>query len=81
MALDPLDELRFAVQVLGDAKRTVICPPGIEAELRQAVEAAGAVGWTVRGDSWVPEGTAYVIDEQAIEAETRETLQRWRHPI
>lgn len=80
MALDPLDELRFAFQVLGDAKRTWVCPPSIAAELRAAVNAAGCAGLiTVVPSQFVPDGTMYVIDEQGFDADLRQTLQHMRN--
>lgn len=72
-----LYDLRFAEQIEGDSARVIVCPPGWEHAIRAAIDQLG-----VRRDlhrvtpSPLAVDCFYVIDEQAIEADLRETMQR-----
>lgn len=66
---------KFWEQVDGDAKRTVLCEPDRAAEVRALVEERGYDHITVLASPACPEGRYLVIDEQALEAANRETMQ------
>ena len=71
-----LDEVRFWVQVANDAKRTVICHTSWESDLRWLIELNGWSHITVKPSPWIAVDTWLVVDEQALEAQTRELLNR-----
>lgn len=74
---DVLDEVRFWAQVMGDAKRTVICPPDLESRIKGWVDSRGMDGIiTVRAERYCPENKVIVMDDPAIEATMREWAQR-----
>lgn len=74
---DVLTEVRFWSQVIGDAKRTVLCPPDLESRCKGYVDARGLAGLiTVKASRACPPNQILVIDEQAIEADMREFLAR-----
>lgn len=65
-----MTEIRFWSQVVGDAKRTVVCPPDLESRCAGYVRARGLEHLiTVKASRYVPENRIFVIDEQAIDAE------------
>lgn len=72
-----LDNLRFTAQVLGDARRTLICEPDRVADFQAAIEEQELSGLlTVRGSQACPVGQVVVIDEPALEASFNEVAQR-----
>lgn len=72
---DMLTEVRFWAQVVGDAKRTVMCPPDLESRCMGYVAARGIEGLiTVKASPMVPADRIFVIDEQAIGA-------AWARPV
>jgi hypothetical protein len=74
---DPLTEITFWAQVIGDAERTVYCPPEYESRIKCWVEARGMAGIIkVEASRMVPDGQIIVVDHNAIEASMRETMQR-----
>ncbi|MFE5958909.1 hypothetical protein [Streptomyces rubiginosohelvolus] len=67
--MTPDEMTRFFAQIIGDAKRTVLCEPHRVDEIRGAVDRMGAAGiLTVKASRVCPEGKLLVIDEQAMEA-------------
>lgn len=67
------EEDRFFAQIIGDAKRTVLCEPHRVAEVREAVERLGMAGiLTLKASRVCPAGKLLVIDEQALEASARQ---------
>lgn len=75
--MDILDEIRFHHQIRTDARRTLICEPDRAAAVQAAVEQLNAGDtFTVKASPYCPEGQIVVIDEQAIEASWRQTVQR-----
>lgn len=80
--LSPVEEVLFWAQTLEDSRRTVVCRPELADQVRQLLEAHGVAGmFDVREDRWVPEGQILVMDHNAIDAATRQALQRvGRHP-
>ncbi|MFW3473649.1 hypothetical protein ACN24M_20495 [Streptomyces microflavus] len=75
--MDFWDELRFATQVMNDAKRTLICEPDKADEVRALVEAMGAAGtFEVMTSAACPPGQILVLDEQALTAVQNQALQR-----
>ena len=65
--MDLLSEVRFWQQVIGDAKRTVLCSPEMESRCKGYVDARGLGGLiTVKASRAVPDDRLYVIDEQAV---------------
>lgn len=74
---DWLTDLRFWAQIEGDSKRTIACSPTTAPRIREAIETAGCDHIiTVISSPIVPDGQAYVIDEQAIDAAFQEMLHR-----
>lgn len=64
-----LDEVRFWSQVVGDAKRTIVCPPDLESRVKGYIDARGMSGiLTVVANPYCPPETIMIIDEQAIAA-------------
>lgn len=75
--MDVWDELRFATQVMNDAKRTLICEPGRVEEFRALVEAWDTSAlFEVRSSAACPPGRVLVLDEQALSAAQNQTLQQ-----
>lgn len=74
---DVYTSMAFWAQIEGDAKRTVYCEPHRVDEIRAAVK-EGGYGHilTVRASPACPEGQLLVVDEPALEAYQRESLQR-----
>lgn len=71
--MTPDEMTRFFAQIIGDAKRTVLCEPHRVDEIRGAVDRMGAAGiLTVKASKVCPEGKLLVIDEQALEASARQ---------
>ncbi|MGW5175916.1 hypothetical protein ACWERY_16330 [Streptomyces sp. NPDC004082] len=59
-----------------ESKRTILCEPHHEHQVRAAVDQAGAADTlTVRPSPACPEGKLLVIDENAIEAGLREAAR------
>jgi hypothetical protein len=66
---DVLTEVRFWAQVIGDAKRTVMCSPDLESRCKGYVDARGLSGLiTVKASRYVPENQIFVIDDGAVAA-------------
>jgi hypothetical protein len=85
MALDPLayiqqlmTDVAFAHQVRGDARRTIYAHPDEAPGLRAAVDQLGAEDIITVHASPIPDkGTAYVVDDAALEASQAQAMQRW----
>lgn len=76
MTMDVLDEIRFLMQTRADAQRTLICEPDRVHAVRAAVDQAGAADtFTVMSSPVCPPGRILVLDEQALEASWRQTVQ------
>ncbi|MFD9249528.1 hypothetical protein [Streptomyces bottropensis] len=75
--MDILDEIRFRLQIAADARRTLICEPDQVDAVQAAVDQLDAGGtFTVKASPYCPAGQIVVIDEQALEASWRQTVQR-----
>lgn len=75
--MTPDEEASFSAQIIGDAKRTVLCEPHRVDEIREAVERLGMAGiLTVKASQVCPKGKLLVIDEQAMEASARQAASR-----
>ena len=73
---EPLTELRFWQQVIGDARRTVLCPPEMESRCKGYVDARGLGGViTVKASPVCPDDRLYVMDEQALMASVNRPLR------
>ena len=73
-----LDAIRFHELARQEARRTILCEPHREHQIRAAVDQLGAADvLTVRASPACPEGRLLVVDEGAIEASLRESLQGW----
>lgn len=85
MPLDPLAyihqlmaDMAFAAQVRGDARRTIVAHPDEAPGLRAAVDQLRAEDIITVLASPIPDrGTAYVIDDAALEASQAQSMQRW----
>jgi hypothetical protein len=83
---DPLDAARRVVndvqfwrQVIGDSKRVIYAQPDSVDAIRAAVDALDAGHLLeVRSNPYCPDGQLLIVDEQAVEASFRESMQHWR---
>lgn len=77
-ALDEmLTAIRFLDLVREESKRTILCEPHREHQLRAAVDQEGAAEiLTIRPSKVCPVGKLIVIDENALEAGMREVAQQ-----
>jgi len=72
-----LVDIEFARIWREESKRTIICRPEHATELRWRIDQAGLDDvLKIVEQSFVPEGTIWIIDEQAIEAGTRQALAK-----
>lgn len=80
--MDVLDEIRFHMQLAADSRRTLVCEPDRLASVQAAVDQldAGDV-FTVKASPVCPPGRILVLDEQALEASWRQTIQRAGHDL
>lgn len=82
MSEDPqqtLDAIQSFIIACQESKRTILCEPHREHQVRAAIDQAGAVDiFTVRPSLLCPEGKLLVIDENAIAAQAREWQQGLR---
>jgi hypothetical protein len=74
---DELQRMLDAIHLLGiareESKRTILCEPHREHQVRAAVDRAGAADiLTVRASAACPEAKLLVINEAALEAQTRQ---------
>ncbi len=44
--MSPLEEVKFWLQIIEDAKRTIVCSPEFESRLKCGLEARGLAGLT-----------------------------------
>src|SRR5690348_17024114 len=66
------DEVRFWAQVIGDARRTIVCSPELESRLKMSIAARGLDGiYTVEVSRFVPDNRVIIIDQQAIDSLSR----------
>jgi hypothetical protein len=74
---DDLTEVRFWAQVMGDAKRTVICNPDLESRVKGWIDARGMGGLiTVQATPVCPIDRTYIVDDAALQAAYNEVMQR-----
>lgn len=75
--MTPAEEARFFAQIIGDARRTVLCEPYRVDEIQNAVDHMGMARiLTVKASRACPVGKLLVIDEQALEATSRQAASR-----
>ena len=82
---DELQRMLDAIHLLDiareESKRTILCEPHREHQVRAAVDQAGAADiLTVRASAACPGGKLLVIDEAALEAQTRQWQQGFMRP-
>lgn len=71
------DDEQFWQQIEGDAKRTVLCEPHRLDDIQAAVDQRGSTDIiTVRASPHCPAGRLLVLDDGALEAAWRQTVQR-----
>jgi hypothetical protein len=74
---DMLTEVRFWAQVIGDSRRTVICPPDLESRCKGYVDARGLSGIiTVEASPYCPADRIFVFDTPAMDAQLNATTAR-----
>lgn len=72
-----LTDIRFYEQIVGDAKRTIICPPSMLDAIRGVIEAHGVGNvYTVLASPVCPDGKLLLLDEQAMEAAFQQAAQQ-----
>lgn len=75
--LTPLERIRLAMQDIEDSKRTVWCNPEWESRIKTMADVRSVGGlFNVVASKSCPEDTVYVVDENAMEAQFRQSLQR-----
>lgn len=75
--MDALDEIRFLMQTTVDAQRTLLCEPDRVHAVQAAVDQLGAAAaFTVQASPVCPPGKILILDEQALKASWRQTVQR-----
>lgn len=74
--MTPLDEVKFALQILEDARRILCCNP--HDQLTCEVYTADYPLVEVRPTPFLDPGTVLLIDPNAADAELREVLQHER---
>lgn len=80
--MNALDEIRFLLQMHADAQRTLICEPDRVHAVRAAVDQLDAADiFTVKASPVCPPGKILVLDEQALEASWRQTVQGFARGI
>lgn len=66
MSGDMLTEVRFWSQVIGESRRTVLCPPDLESRCKGYVDARGLGGViTVIPSPHIPDNQILVVGESA----------------
>lgn len=83
MSLTPLEEVRFALQVLEDSRRVVVCSAHDQLACELATADFPLV--EVQVSPLLDPGTVYILDPNGIDASLREALQRetpamWAYP-
>jgi len=69
------DEIRFWMQVMTDAERTVVCSPELESRCKTWVDARGMGHLiTVKVSQTCPDETIFLFDERGIDAEMRKAM-------
>ena len=59
-----LTEVRFWAQVIGDAKRTIICDPDLESRIKAWIDARGMGGiLAVSPSPYVPRNTILILSD------------------
>lgn len=76
MSLTPLEEVKFALQVIEDGRRILVCNP--RDQLVCELAAADFPLVEVRPNTLLDPGVAYLLDPNAMDAELAETLQHER---
>ncbi|MEW2570484.1 hypothetical protein [Streptomyces sp. NPDC047070] len=70
-----LTDIGFYSQILGDAKRTILCPPSLADAVQALVYANDLAGtYSVRSSPFC-EDKLFILDEQAMEASFRQAAQ------
>lgn len=75
-----LDNVKFWAQAIEESKRTLVCSPENESRVKSYVDARGLSGlYEVLVTPNVPDDLIVVMDQNAIEASTRQRTQphRW----
>ena len=60
-----LDDIKFAIQVIEDSKRVLLCHPSKQLLAEAAM--ADAPHITVKPHPWLPEDVVYLCDPNAVE--------------
>lgn len=75
--LTPLERIQLFMQDFEDSKRTVWCNPEWESRIKTMADVRNVGGlFNVVASDACPENAVYVVDENAMEAQLRQSLQR-----
>ncbi|WP_027947202.1 hypothetical protein [Amycolatopsis taiwanensis] len=75
--LNPLENLRVAMQELEDSRRVVICSPEWESRVKTMIDAYGIGGlWSVQVNRFIGDDKLVIVDPNAMEAAHRQAMQR-----
>ena len=73
-------EVRFWAQVVGDARRTIICPPDLESRIKGWLSARDLLGFhTVEVNEYMPADRIFVVDQGALDAYMAQAMGRPVH--
>ena len=78
--LAPIENLRVWLQEFHDSERTIMCSPEWESRIKTMVAMSPCAGlWTVTVQPWMSDDQVYVMDHNAMEAASRQAMQRIRN--
>ncbi|MEU0078534.1 hypothetical protein ABZY58_11610 [Micromonospora tulbaghiae] len=75
--MSAVDDLRFWMQTFEDARRTILCPPHLADQVRSVIDQHGVAGmYDVQESTACPQGAILLVDDNAVDAGTRQALQQ-----
>ncbi|MET8278260.1 hypothetical protein [Micromonospora sp. NPDC005174] len=74
-----LDDVRFWATVIEEQRRILICPPAmVDAVNRKLVELGMGGFHEIQASPYMPDNQIWMVDPNAMEAATRQAMQRVR---
>jgi hypothetical protein len=74
-----LTEVQFWAIAFRAMERTILCSPDIESRIKCWIDARGLSGlYTVIASPHVPDDRLYIVDQNAIDADTNAMMAQWR---
>lgn len=73
----PLTEIRFWAQIVGDARRTIVCSPDLESRVKGWLSARGLDRiHTVEVNQYMPTDKIFIVDSGAFNAYMAQAMNR-----